>query len=64
MSEPAKKKKEKKKISLGICCKAGKKDVCKWILIFLFLLQVTVPGEVVDVACGIDHMVILVKSFI
>lgn len=26
-------------------------------------LQVTVPGEVVDVACGVDHMVSMVKSF-
>ncbi|PKU31131.1 williams-beuren syndrome chromosomal region 16 hypothetical protein [Limosa lapponica baueri] len=25
--------------------------------------QVTVPGEVVDVACGVDHMVSMVKSF-
>ncbi|XP_034276709.1 RCC1-like G exchanging factor-like protein isoform X1 [Pantherophis guttatus] len=29
-----------------------------------FPWRVTVPGEVVDVACGVDHMVILVKSFI
>lgn len=27
-------------------------------------LQVTVPGHVVDVACGVDHMVALVKSII
>nr|XP_048679951.1 RCC1-like G exchanging factor-like protein isoform X8 [Caretta caretta] len=29
-----------------------------------FPWRVTVPGEVVDVACGVDHMVTLVKSFI
>ncbi|XP_069470852.1 RCC1-like G exchanging factor-like protein [Ambystoma mexicanum] len=29
-----------------------------------FPWRVTVPGEVVDVACGVDHMVALVKSFI
>ncbi|XP_013914272.1 PREDICTED: Williams-Beuren syndrome chromosomal region 16 protein [Thamnophis sirtalis] len=29
-----------------------------------FPWRVTVPGEVVDVACGVDHMVILVKSYI
>ncbi|XP_062448687.1 RCC1-like G exchanging factor-like protein isoform X2 [Rhea pennata] len=29
-----------------------------------FPWRVTVPGEVVDVACGVDHMVSLVKSFI
>ncbi|KAM4795095.1 RCC1-like G exchanging factor-like protein [Rhinophrynus dorsalis] len=28
-----------------------------------FPWRVTVPGEVVDVACGVDHMVALVKSF-
>ena len=28
------------------------------------LRQVTVPGHVVDVACGVDHMVALVKSII
>ncbi|XP_069828571.1 RCC1-like G exchanging factor-like protein isoform X2 [Dendropsophus ebraccatus] len=27
-----------------------------------FPWQITVPGEVVDVACGVDHMVALVKS--
>lgn len=27
------------------------------------LIQVTIPGEVVDVACGVDHMVSMVKSF-
>lgn len=26
--------------------------------------QVTVPGQVVDVACGVDHMVALVKSLL
>lgn len=29
-----------------------------------FPWRVTVPGEVVDVACGVDHMVSMVKSFI
>uniref|UniRef100_A0ACB8EDL2 RCC1-like G exchanging factor-like protein n=1 Tax=Sphaerodactylus townsendi TaxID=933632 RepID=A0ACB8EDL2_9SAUR len=29
-----------------------------------FPWRVTVPGEVVDVACGVDHMVTLAKSFI
>ncbi|TFK12874.1 cochlin [Platysternon megacephalum] len=29
-----------------------------------FPWRVTIPGEVVDVACGVDHMVTLVKSFI
>uniref|UniRef100_A0A8C8RHR9 RCC1-like G exchanging factor-like protein n=1 Tax=Pelusios castaneus TaxID=367368 RepID=A0A8C8RHR9_9SAUR len=29
-----------------------------------FPWRVTVPGEVVDVACGVDHMITLVKSFI
>ncbi|KAK7907044.1 hypothetical protein WMY93_015656 [Mugilogobius chulae] len=29
-----------------------------------FPWRVTVPGQVVDVACGVDHMVALVKSFI
>ncbi|XP_053130871.1 RCC1-like G exchanging factor-like protein isoform X2 [Hemicordylus capensis] len=29
-----------------------------------FPWRVTVPGEVVDVACGVDHMVTRVKSFI
>uniref|UniRef100_H9GF59 RCC1 like n=1 Tax=Anolis carolinensis TaxID=28377 RepID=H9GF59_ANOCA len=29
-----------------------------------FPWRVTVPGEVMDVACGVDHMVTLVKSFI
>ncbi|XP_063153507.1 RCC1-like G exchanging factor-like protein [Candoia aspera] len=29
-----------------------------------FPWRVTVPGEVVDVACGVDHMVILVKSLV
>ncbi|KFR12832.1 Williams-Beuren syndrome chromosomal region 16 protein, partial [Opisthocomus hoazin] len=28
-----------------------------------FPWRVTVPGEVVDVACGVDHMVSMVKSF-
>lgn len=28
-----------------------------------FPWRVTVPGEVVDVACGVDHMIALVKSF-
>ncbi|XP_068124639.1 RCC1-like G exchanging factor-like protein isoform X1 [Hyperolius riggenbachi] len=28
-----------------------------------FPWRVTVPGEVVDVACGVDHMMALVKSF-
>ena len=28
------------------------------------LFQVTMPGEPVDVACGVDHMVTLAKSFI
>ncbi|KAG8452004.1 hypothetical protein GDO86_003979 [Hymenochirus boettgeri] len=28
-----------------------------------FPWRVTVPGEVVDVSCGVDHMVALVKSF-
>lgn len=28
------------------------------------LRQVTVPGQVVDVACGVDHMVALVKSLL
>lgn len=28
------------------------------------VLQVTMPGEPVDVACGVDHMVTLAKSFI
>lgn len=31
---------------------------------FFFCAQVTVPGHVVDVACGVDHMVALVKSII
>lgn len=26
--------------------------------------QVTVPGQVVDVACGVDHMVALAKSLL
>ncbi|KAM7139909.1 RCC1-like G exchanging factor-like protein isoform 2-T2 [Macrochelys suwanniensis] len=29
-----------------------------------FPWRVTIPGEVVDVACGVDHMVTLVKSFV
>ncbi|XP_044285998.1 RCC1-like G exchanging factor-like protein [Varanus komodoensis] len=29
-----------------------------------FPWRVTLPGEVVDVACGVDHMVCLVKSFV
>ncbi|OXB64775.1 hypothetical protein ASZ78_016302 [Callipepla squamata] len=29
-----------------------------------FPWRVTIPGEVVDVACGVDHMVSMVKSFI
>lgn len=28
------------------------------------VFQVTMPGEPVDVACGVDHMVTLAKSFI
>lgn len=28
-----------------------------------FPWRVTIPGEVVDVACGVDHMVSMVKSF-
>lgn len=28
------------------------------------LFQVTMPGEPVDVACGVDHMVTLARSFI
>lgn len=28
------------------------------------VLQVTMPGEPVDVACGVDHMVTLAKSFV
>lgn len=30
----------------------------------LSFLQVTMPGEPVDMACGVDHMVTLAKSFI
>uniref|UniRef100_UPI00358E10D4 RCC1-like G exchanging factor-like protein isoform X2 n=1 Tax=Myxine glutinosa TaxID=7769 RepID=UPI00358E10D4 len=29
-----------------------------------FPWRVTVPGEVLDVACGVDHMIALIKSFI
>ncbi|KAJ6657866.1 hypothetical protein lerEdw1_001786 [Lerista edwardsae] len=29
-----------------------------------FPWRVTVPGEVMDIACGVDHMVTLVKSFV
>lgn len=28
------------------------------------VFQVTMPGEPLDVACGVDHMVTLAKSFI
>lgn len=28
------------------------------------VLQVTMPGEPMDVACGVDHMVTLAKSFV
>jgi len=31
---------------------------------FFVRVQVTVPGHVVDVACGVDHMVALVKTII
>lgn len=30
----------------------------------VLLFQVTMPGEPVDVACGVDHMVTLARSFI
>lgn len=30
----------------------------------MLFCQVTVPGQVVDVACGVDHMVALVKSLL
>lgn len=30
----------------------------------LVVPQVTVPGQVVDVACGVDHMVALVRSLL
>lgn len=33
-------------------------------LFFWPVPQVTVPGQVVDVACGVDHMVALVKSLL
>lgn len=35
-----------------------------WFLWTRSVLQVTVPGQVVDVACGVDHMVALVKSLL
>lgn len=31
---------------------------------FVLSCQVTVPGQVVDVACGVDHMVALAKSLL
>ncbi|KAM3868540.1 RCC1-like G exchanging factor-like protein [Diretmus argenteus] len=40
------------------CLGIGKKDDQ------YFPWRVTVPGEVVDVACGVDHMVALVKSLL
>lgn len=32
--------------------------------VLALVFQVTMPGEPVDVACGVDHMVTLAKSFI
>ena len=36
------------------------------LLMFTFglFIQVSVPAEVVDVACGVDHMVALAKTFL
>lgn len=35
-----------------------------WLIVRVCVFQVTVPGEVVDVACGVDHMVAITKSLI
>lgn len=34
------------------------------VLLCVIFCQVTVPGQVMDVACGVDHMVALVKSLL
>lgn len=45
-------------LGLGSCLPSN------FVLLCVMFCQVTVPGQVMDVACGVDHMVALVRSLL